>query len=269
MRRSFTYSLLFYFLVIMCSCEKEYDWDIKSNRMDILVVDGIITNEHIAHCVRLSFTNQDLNMNSRAVSGATVFVTADTNSYEFVESPNDTGCYYASPFQAVVERQYHLMIEYDSQTYEAVGEAVPVTPLKDPVFEGNAENDLQRYVFTESGQPSMLEVYYDWSEIPDYCTEYGYCQAQETFCNLDNIDVNNIYAPPRQIIWFPAGTSIIRKKYGLSEDHQAFLRSLLMETEWCGGIFDVQHGNVPTNLSNGAIGYFAVCMVVSDTLYIN
>ncbi len=269
MQRLFTYSLLFCFLMIMYSCEKEYAWDIQSDHMEIIVVDGIITNEHITHCIRLSFTNPDLNMNSRAASGATILVTADTNSYKFIESAYEPGCYYASSFQAVIDRQYHLTIEYDSQTYEAVGEAVPVTPLKNPVFAGNADNDLLRYVFTESGQASMLEVYYDWSQIPAYCDEYGYCQAQETFYNLDNVDVNNIYAPPKQIIWFPTGTSIIRKKYSLSEDHQAFIRSLLMETEWQGGLFDVQHGNVPTNLSSGAIGYFAVCMVVSDTLYVN
>jgi hypothetical protein len=39
-----------------------------------------------------------------------------------------------------------------------------------------------------------------------------------------------------------------------------------METEWSGGVFDVQHGNVNTNLSNGALGFFGVCMVVIDTI---
>jgi hypothetical protein len=42
-----------------------------------------------------------------------------------------------------------------------------------------------------------------------------------------------------------------------------------METEWSGGLFDVQPGNVTTNLTNGALGYFAVCMIVSDTIYVN
>jgi hypothetical protein len=43
---------------------------------------------------------------------------------------------------------------------------------------------------------------------------------------------------------------------------------MLMETEWRGGIFDVQHGNVITNLSSGAIGYFAASTVVTDTIFI-
>jgi hypothetical protein len=72
---------------------------------------------------------------------------------------------------------------------------------------------------------------------------------------LNNIDVNTIFGGDREVICFPSGTTIVRKKYGLTESHQSFLRSMLMETDWSGGIFDVQHGNVETNLSNGALGF--------------
>jgi hypothetical protein len=43
---------------------------------------------------------------------------------------------------------------------------------------------------------------------------------------------------------------------------------VLSETEWRGGAFDVQRENVPTNLSKGAIGFFAVSTVLSDTTII-
>jgi hypothetical protein len=39
----------------------------------------------------------------------------------------------------------------------------------------------------------------------------------------------------------------------------------MAETEWRGGLFDVQPGNVRTNLSEGAVGYFSVSAVVADT----
>jgi hypothetical protein len=77
--------------------------------------------------------------------------------------------------------------------------------------------------------------------------------------------VNNIFGPAKDTIYFPAGTKIIRRKYSLSKEHQDFIRTLLIETEWRGGIFDVQQGNVLTNISNGARGFFAACMVLSDT----
>ena len=37
------------------------------------------------------------------------------------------------------------------------------------------------------------------------------------------------------------------------------------ETNWRGGLFDVERGNIPTNMSAGAIGYFAASSVVSDS----
>ena len=46
----------------------------------------------------------------------------------------------------------------------------------------------------------------------------------------------------------------------------AYLRALLMETEWQGGAFDEASANLPTNITNGGLGYFAVCGVLADTL---
>ena len=100
----------------------------------------------------------------------------------------------------------------------------------------------------------MTKVYYNWSASPEYCELYGSCYAQQSYYTLDNFDVNDIFGPEPEVIEFPPGTVIIRKKYSLTKAHQNFLRSLLMETEWSEGIFDVQHGNVATNMSDGALG---------------
>jgi hypothetical protein len=42
----------------------------------------------------------------------------------------------------------------------------------------------------------------------------------------------------------------------------------MMETEWRGGLFDVERGNISTNLSEGAIGYFAASTVLSDSTFV-
>ena len=41
----------------------------------------------------------------------------------------------------------------------------------------------------------------------------------------------------------------------------------MIESEWRGGLFDVERGNITTNLSEGAIGYFAASTVITDTTY--
>jgi len=75
----------------------------------------------------------------------------------------------------------------------------------------------------------------------------------------------SLIKPGKETVLFPEGTKILRKKYSLSDDHQKFLRTMLSETEWNWGVFDVLLGNVYTNLSDGAVGFFSVSTVVSDS----
>jgi hypothetical protein len=82
------------------------------------------------------------------------------------------------------------------------------------------------------------------------------------------VDIIKEFAPAKQEVLFPEGTMVYRKKYSLSEDHQSFIRSLLIETEWRGGLFDVEHGNVQSNFTNGTLGYFGVCQVLSDSVLV-
>lgn len=263
--------LLSVFIVtLFMACEKEYPWEYHSSGIQRMVVDGILTDEYREHCIRLSHTREGLNTESSPLSGASVIVYSDDSiMYYFDESESQAGSYYSDPFMAVINKEYKLSIIYKSDTVEASAGMVSVTPLGEINISESDEGNTFRYNPAETGQPSMTEVFYDWSEIPEYCENYGSCTARETFYVLNNVDVNQIFSANKKIIYFPAGTILIRRKYGLTEIHRQFIRSLLMETEWSGGLFDVQHGNIPSNLSNGALGFFGVCSVVSDTTRFN
>jgi hypothetical protein len=247
-------------------CEVQYPWTLQSDNTQTLVVDGIITNELKAQNIKLSFVNPEINMPYNPVSGATVSISDSTHLYLFNESAGEPGNYYSTPFQAVVGKNYTLLINYESISYTATANMVPVTPLDQ--INLIKDKGMYRYNFVKSGDPAMIQVNYDWSTVPAYCTTYGHCQAQEDYYVLNNVDVNNIFGPTMDTIFFPSGTKIIRKKYSLSEEHQAFIRTLLIETEWRGGIFDVQQGNVLSNISSGARGFFAACMMISDTMVV-
>ncbi len=257
------YMLLILLITMAMGCEVEYPWKLQSDHTQTLVVDGIITNELKAQNIKLSWVNPAINMPNNPVSGAMVSISDSTHLYQFNESSVEPGNYYSTPFQAVVGKNYTLTVSYNSTDYTAKANMVPVTPLDQISL--IKEKGLYRYNFVKSGDPAMLQVNYDWSSVPAYCTTYGHCQAQEDYYVLNNVDVNNIFGPVKDTIFFPANTIIIRRKYSLSEEHQAFIRTLLIETEWRGGIFDVQQGNVLSNISNGARGFFAACMMISDT----
>lgn len=269
MEKRITYGFILLVLLLLGCNEEPIDWKFDSKDLNRVVVDGIITNELKAQLIQLSHTNSQINEGLQPLIGASVWVDDNTLVYEFAESASEPGNYYSTPFQAVIDNIYYLTLIHEADTFEAYADMVPVTAQNPTYIQYDTSSYLYHFVYTGSRNPAMTKVYYNWSANPDYCEQYGNCYAQETFYNLDNIDVNALFKPETEAIEFPLETIILRKKYSLTEAHQKFLRSLLMETEWSGGIFDVQHGNVSSNMSNGALGFFAACMVVVDTVVVN
>jgi hypothetical protein len=238
-------------------------WDIQpSGRFP--VVDCIITNELKVQELRLYRSTEGLNQHPEGISGAVITLSDSINTLSFSEV--EPGRYMSAvPFMASAGNKYTLSVTCQGISAAAHAELVAITPLES--FEIVPYDSLFRFVYPSGNQPSMTEVFYNWSAVPGYCEAYGSCHASEAFYTLDNIDVSKMFAPDRIIIPFPRGTQIIRRKYSLSQDHQRFIRSLLLETDWRGGLFDVEQGNVPTNFSSGMRGWFAACMVLSDTTY--
>ena len=144
---------------------------------------------------------------------------------------------------------------------------VPVTPL-DPLRYRQIEGTQNFFELdlSETDDPSMVEINMDWSHLQAFAG----APAEETharivYYTVKSIDVNKLFKPSKERVIFPAGTFVYRKKYSLSAPQEEFVRTLMAETEWRGGAFDVQPGNVQTNLSEGAIGYFSASTVVADT----
>lgn len=262
-------------LIPVLSCEEETEWELQKAE-SVMVVDAILTDELKQQEIFIQKSVQDLNQQPEFISDATVKVYVgniiDNDfewkiEYEFHESETEPGRYVSSPFAIAYDQIYALVIDYNDFHTEAFATGAYISELrKDTVYQ---KDDLYAYVYTGSNSPAITEVYYDWSHNSEYCEQYGSCYAAETFYTLNFIEVSEEFSPAKQEILFPAGTTITRRKYSLSNEHQKFIRSLLIETEWRGGLFDVEYGNVPTNFSNGANGWFAVCMVLQDQKTIN
>lgn len=251
--------------LLFVSCEAERDWDLQSGSLPVIVVDGILTNEKKAHEIRLTHPVTEMNQTPEPVLGAVVAVFDGSKVYILNEDPVKPGLYKTIPeFRALYGKRYMLYIKFQDQEYTAKASMKPVTPLKPMNI--SPVGELFKIELQESDEPSMVEVYLDWSHLSGYkdkSTDEN--QAKLVFYSLNSIDVNEMFKPGKETVLFPGGTKILRKKYSLSDDHQKFLRTMLSETEWKGGVFDVLPGNVYTNLSEGAVGFFAVSTMVSDS----
>ena len=252
-------------LLHLVSCELKTDWDLqKSNAF--LVADCIITNEMKQHELWLYRSVSELNQLPEGFSGVAVELSDGSGAVEFTEDPGNPGHYISViPFMATAGKSYRLTLSYNGLADTAYASMTGVTPLE--AIDIAPSEGYYRFVYHEGTPACMMEVHYDWSADSLFCKQYGACQASEVFYSLDNIDVGKLFAPDKQAILFPHKTEIIRRKYSLTEEHQQFIRSLLLETEWRGGLFDVEQGNVPTNFHHGVRGWFAACAVVADTTF--
>lgn len=250
-------------LLTITACEEKAPLPRDTTDTGLLVVEGVLTNENKNHLIKITRPHQEINATPQPVSGATLWVTDQVEIYSLTESPIGSGMYYTPVMRAVSGRTYSLNIEFDGKPYSASDSAVPVQPLRGLKYREN-ESGYQLTPEPEGEDPNYVEHLISWENTPS-CDGEASCSARVIFYDLKTIDVNELFKPEKGAFYFPEQSLVVRRKYSTSDQYRAFLRSMLSETEWRGGVFDIQRDNVPTNLSEGAIGFFAVCSVVSDS----
>lgn len=253
------------------SCQEKTEWELEMENELRLVVDGKITNERAPHEVMLSLPVFEINGTPRPVSGATVFIFDGDSTYHLTEDEEVPGRYLTNgDLRGVVNRTYYLGVEVDSFEFMAAARMVGATPISYPGYRKvSSSPPLYEAIFQGNDNPSKITLEMDWSHLTGYDTlpaasnhaiVYGY------YFNQFNVDVNQLFSPQQERVFFPPGTQVIITKESLSPGYAEYLRGMLSETAWNGGLFDVKPGDPFTNLSAGAIGYFSATTVLRDTL---
>jgi len=256
--------ILLIIAAFLLSCEEQLTWQFEEAETDLLVVESVITNEYINQYVKLSQPYNTQNDQPKPISGANIIVQTETDSYQFLESPVGSGIYYSQPFIAVTGKAYRLIIEYNNIIYTAAATQPPVEPMEDIVLYATSDSTYAINLIESGSDPNYIKHWLNWQNSED-CSTPENCEAKLIFYDLKNIDINKTFSEDMEVVHFPLGTTIIRKKYSVSDGYKEYLRGMLSETNWRGGLFDVYRANASTNLSDGAVGYFAVSSVVSDT----
>jgi len=266
MKRVFLYILL---LLSFPGCEKKTDWTLKSRASKLIVVDGIITGELKTQSLTLTFPVLELNAKPVPVTGANILISDEDSLFHMTEQPAGSGVYKSVfPFLAREGKNYSLLIFYGDQVISAKSAMAPASAFNFLVCSKDDDSGLYHVSWVGSsfstGAPAMWEVLLDWSKVPGYQqTDSAKCMARLLFYTLSTLDVSEIFAPSVEKISFPAGTRINETRYSLTPEYAEFIREVLLETQWQGGLFNSIPANVPTNLSAGGAGFFAVCGVYS------
>ncbi len=258
------------FLLLLFGCETQTNWNLQTEEIPLIIVDGIITNEIKIHEIKITRPVTELNAPPEAVSNATVAITNQDSTYLLDESTENPGIYQTdSTFRALSGKQYTLHIHHQGKQYTATTEMVPVMLLNALHYSFNSDTGMFKidYVAEQyTTDAAMYQIDIDWMHVPGFDTvDVSKKLAKIYYYSLPSIDASELFSPDKEKIFFPAGTIITETKYSLNDEHAEFIRTLLAETEWRGGFFDVVPGNVTTNLSSGALGFFGACSVTSLT----
>ncbi len=264
-------SLVLLLLLALCSsCEEKTDWELATNVPKVIVVEGVMTNERKAHEVRITKPMADPNGTPQPVSGAFVAIyeadqTGNNKAHRLREV--QAGLYLTdTTVRAFFNRLYTLHVLFQGQEYWGSSFMLQVPPLNEFEYRKLSGQELwYELILRDTGRPSMLEIDLDWGHLIGFRNlPPEQTSARIVYYSVNSVDVNKIFKPAKEKVPFPVGTRVHRRQYSMNPEQQEFVRSLMAETEWRGGLFDVQPGNVRTNLSDGAVGYFSVSQVVED-----
>jgi hypothetical protein len=145
---------------------------------------------------------------------------------------------------------------------------VRVTPFQRMnVYRVQEDPPLFGAYISDSDVPAIVRVELDWSEVEGYRDlPDSLNHAVVYHYTLNGVDVNKMFKPPQEQIYFPPETKIYREKESVNAWYGEFLRGVLSETDWRGGMFDVLPGNARTNMQGEAIGFFTAAEVLRDTI---
>ncbi len=259
--------IIYLFLILfLASCEEQSDWNLQKANNEFIVVDGIITNELKIQTITISKPLAQLNEKPLPVGGATVLVSSDQGTYTFHESAELPGTYLSDKaFTGIKTRTYSLLITSGNRVYVSKALLSPAADFAFLKYKSVSKNIYQITavsLFYNPDKAAMYEITLDWSSAPGYRnTNPDSCKAKLYSYTLPTLDVSEVFAPTIEKVNFPAGTVITERRYSLTDEHAAFIRAILLETTWQGGLFNTASANVPTNMSEGALGFFGACGV--------
>lgn len=260
--------------LMLAGCEAETDWPLQKGNDNIIVVDGILTDEKKIQIIRLSNPVSNLNDIPVPVKDAIINVTLQDSVYNFHELNGDPGTYVSdTEFAGKKNRVHSLLITKGTQVYSAKSNMEPGEVILPVTLRYAVDKVTRLYHITNvfnnqfnPNKPAMFELLLDWSQVPGYQnTDPEACKARLLYYVLPTLDVSQVFAPGIEAVNFPKATVIVERRYSLTDEYAGFIRELLSETTWQGGLFNSAAANIPTNLSQGAVGYFGACAVTSNT----
>ncbi len=262
-------------LLLMQSCVKETSFSIDGPAPFKVCAEAILTDEPGQQTIALTLPVNQLNQSPAPVTGAILLISNADSTWALTEQPVGSGRYLTpAAFYARPLKTYTLLIALNGHIYSAKATMLPGTTFPELKYSKNNDDNLYHIDWVANAfsaeNAAMWEILIDWSLVAGYThLDSINTHARLLFYTLPTLDVSEIFAPQMEAVNFPVGTQITERRYSVTPEHAAFLRELLLETNWAGGIFNEAAANVTTNFSAGACGFFGICSVTSLSVIVS
>ncbi len=250
-------------LAVLQACTERIDLATEEE-FQKLAVEGYITPEKQE--VKLTETSGYFSqMAPKPVREAVVTVSYSTGTFQFNESPDKPGYYYPEDnFEVIQEESYSLSIDLK----EPIGGETNFESQATMPRRANAV-DSTRAIWREEFETWIIELYAFEPEGPDYYMFNAYVNGVAVTDSLsrtgvaDDRIVDGGYLYGIYILFLNEdelefGDTLTVSTSTISEDYYRYLVEAQTELRPKNPLFSGPPANVKSNISNGALGYFAV-----------
>lgn len=255
------------------ACEKSIDWELKTQLPNTIVVEAMLTNQLKTQEIKLSKPFTDLNAEPTPLRGATVKVILLNDTILFNDHDTHPGLYKSEKvFAASLNRVYRLHIKTDTSIYISRARMAPIIAANKPTFTNTSDSGFYRIQWNNSPyhpyHNAMYSALISWGHLPQFQNRTDTAALLYHY-TISSLHVSHIIFPQDQEkVSFPGGSKVIFTQYSLNKEFADFLKAFLSETQWQGSLFEEARGNLPSNISNGGLGYFTASYLKIDTLWV-
>jgi hypothetical protein len=258
------------FLLLLGACTEAIDVNLPAEE-DRVVIEGLVTTQTKPFVVKLSKTIAlGDSANYAYINNATVIISDNLGNKDTLALVTSGRYETTVPKTGVVGRTYYLTVKTGGVTYSAQDKLRSVAPI-DSLYAiyltaGSAFGVTKDgyYVFYNSSDPPNQKNYY----------RYKMFRNGKSVLNPSSIAVfdDRFLSPVIIGARLPGKYNSTDKAkvelYSLSESAYNFYVGLATQLQNDGGFFSTPPANAPTNLSNGALGFFQASDIEVDSLIV-
>jgi hypothetical protein len=249
-------------LLLMGACKEEIEIDIPDAE-PLLVVEARVTTEKDSSKVVLTLTS-----NYYSKDPYPIVKNADVSINGIPFTYVDSLKYYVGPagYTGVVNTLYTLQVKYNNKTYNSISKLEPMFRV-DSLFQTWKEAEEPflpaGWAISYAGFDPREPIKYTWFTSGIYSTVINADSFDNNLITFDNsfTPVNTPYVFELPFARFESGQEFLAIYRSVDKNMFDFLNAFSNSSPDIPGPFQTPPANLPSNISNGAVGYFAAMEV--------